>query len=106
MGNKTTVWKERRGLPGESGAYRYGYDELQRLNDVEKDGKLLRRYRMDKREHDARGKGDSRRRSEDNGGGRGLCLARERLKRNASPAGSGTDQRSRCLYEELVELDP
>ncbi len=47
MGNKTTVWKERKGLPEESGTYRYGYDELQRLNDVEKDGKLLRRYRYD-----------------------------------------------------------
>ncbi|MBO5032996.1 MAG: DUF4280 domain-containing protein [Lachnospiraceae bacterium] len=47
MGNRTAVRKERRGLPEESGAYRYIYDELQRLTGVEKDGALLRSYRYD-----------------------------------------------------------
>ncbi len=47
MGNKTTVWKDRRGLPEESGAYRYSYDGLQRLVGIEKDGELLRRYEYD-----------------------------------------------------------
>lgn len=47
MGNKTTVWKDRRGLPEESGTYGYSYDELQRLTGVEKDGKALRSYQYD-----------------------------------------------------------
>lgn len=47
MGNKTTVRKERSGLPTESGEYRYIYDALQRLTGVEKDGKRLRSYQYD-----------------------------------------------------------
>lgn len=47
MGNKTTVTKERRGLPTESGVYRYVYDALQRLTEVEKDGRKLRSYHYD-----------------------------------------------------------
>ncbi len=42
-GNKAAIHKERRGLPEESGSYRYTYDGLQRLTGVEKDGGLLRR---------------------------------------------------------------
>ena len=41
------VTKERRGLPEESGVYRYIYDGLQRLTGVEKDGKPLRSYQYD-----------------------------------------------------------
>ena len=47
MGNRTMVTKERRGLPEESGVYRYIYDGLQRLTGVEKDGKPLRSYQYD-----------------------------------------------------------
>ena len=47
MGNKTVVRKERRGLPAESGEYRYAYDALQRLVNVEKDGRKLRSYQYD-----------------------------------------------------------
>lgn len=47
MGNKTMVRKERRGLPEESGEYCYAYDALQRLINVEKDGKKLRSYQYD-----------------------------------------------------------
>ena len=47
MGNKTTIKKERSGFPAESGEYRYVYDALQRLTEVEKDGKRLRSYRYD-----------------------------------------------------------
>lgn len=47
MGNKTTVSKERRGFPTESGEYRYVYDALQRLTGVEKDGRKLRSYQYD-----------------------------------------------------------
>ncbi len=47
MGNKIMVRKERSGLSGESGEYRYTYDVLQRLVDVEKDGKKLRCYQYD-----------------------------------------------------------
>lgn len=36
MGNRTVIVKERRGFPEESGSYRYSYDALQRLTDVEK----------------------------------------------------------------------
>ena len=46
-GNKAAIHKERRGLPGESGSYRYTYDGLHRLTGVEKDGGLLRRYQYD-----------------------------------------------------------
>ncbi len=46
-GNKAAIHKERRGLPEESGSYRYTYDGLQRLTGVEKDGGLLRRYQYD-----------------------------------------------------------
>ena len=46
-GNKAVMHKERRGLPGESGSYRYIYDGLQRLTGVEKDSGLLRRYQYD-----------------------------------------------------------
>lgn len=47
IGNKIAIYKERRYFPEESGKYRYIYDKLQRLTDVEKDGKLLRNYRYD-----------------------------------------------------------
>lgn len=47
MGNKTAVRKERRGLPEESGSYRYCYDGLGRLMEVWKDGKPLRSYQYD-----------------------------------------------------------
>ena len=47
MGNKTKIHKERAGLPGESGEYRYTYDGLQRLIQVTKDGQLLRGYTYD-----------------------------------------------------------
>ena len=47
MGNRTVIVKERRGLPEESGSYRYSYDALQRLTDVEKDGNILRSYQYD-----------------------------------------------------------
>lgn len=47
MGNKIQVEKERRGLHEESGTYTYGYDALQRLISVEKDGTLLREYTYD-----------------------------------------------------------
>ena len=47
MGNRTMATKERRGLPEESGVYRYIYDGLQRLTGVEKDGKPLRSYQYD-----------------------------------------------------------
>ncbi len=46
-GNKAAIHKERRGLPEESGSYRYTYDGLQRLTSVERDGGLLRRYQYD-----------------------------------------------------------
>ena len=44
MGNKTTIEKQRRGLPKESGLYTYGYDSLGRLSKVTKDRELLRTY--------------------------------------------------------------
>ena len=47
MGNKTSIWKERRNLPEESGRYSYVYDALQRLTSVSKDGKKLRSYDYD-----------------------------------------------------------
>lgn len=47
LGNKAVVTKERRGVPTESGEYRYTYDALHRLIGVEKDGRKLRYYRYD-----------------------------------------------------------
>ncbi len=47
VGNKVAVRKERQGLPEQSGEYRYFYDELNRLAEVEKDGLRLRRYGYD-----------------------------------------------------------
>ena len=47
MGNKTAVTRQRRGLPGESGAYTYTYDPLGRLAAVAKDGTPLRDYAYD-----------------------------------------------------------
>jgi len=47
MGNKTGITKERKGLADESGAYGYTYDPLNRLQDIQKDGKLLRSYEYD-----------------------------------------------------------
>lgn len=47
VGNKTTIEKERRGLPEESGIYTYSYDSLSRLSEVNKDGQLLRAYEYD-----------------------------------------------------------
>ena len=38
MGNKTTIEKQRRGLPEESGAYAYRYDAMGRLAGASKDG--------------------------------------------------------------------
>ena len=46
-GNKTTIEKQRRGLPEESDVYAYGYDELGRLNSVAKDGQDVRSYEYD-----------------------------------------------------------
>ena len=46
-GNKTGITKERRGLPGESGAYTYGYDALGRLSEIQKDGQMQTRYGYD-----------------------------------------------------------
>ncbi len=46
-GNKTSIFKERRGLPEESGSYSYFYDNLGSLTKVEKDGILLRTYQYD-----------------------------------------------------------
>ena len=47
LGNKTGITKERRGLEHESGHYRYGYDALGRLSEIQKDGKLQTRYHYD-----------------------------------------------------------
>ena len=47
MGNKTTIEKQRRGLPEESGAYAYRYDAMGRLAGVSKDGQPLRTYEYD-----------------------------------------------------------
>ena len=38
LGNKTGITKERRNLEEESGAYTYGYDALERLSSIHKDG--------------------------------------------------------------------
>ena len=47
MGNKTSIEKQRRGLPEESGAYAYQYDAMGRLAGVSKDGQPLRTYEYD-----------------------------------------------------------
>ena len=47
LGNKTGITKERRGLEEESGAYTYGYDALQRLYSIHKDGIRQTRYTYD-----------------------------------------------------------
>ena len=47
MGNKTSIEKQRRGLPEESGAYAYRYDAMGRLAGVSKDGQTLRTYEYD-----------------------------------------------------------
>ena len=47
QGNKVEIEKTRRGVEAESGVYGYGYDELQRLMEVRKDGSILRSYRYD-----------------------------------------------------------
>lgn len=46
-GNKAIIDRFRLDMPEESGQYRYGYDALQRLNNVEKDGQKLRSYAYD-----------------------------------------------------------
>lgn len=45
--NRTEIIKSRRGLPEESGRYNYEYDALGRLNNVIKDGEILRKYEYD-----------------------------------------------------------
>ena len=47
LGNKTGITKERRGLERESGHYRYGYDALGRLSEIQKDGEIQYRYGYD-----------------------------------------------------------
>ena len=47
LGNKTGMTKERRGLTEESGSYRYGYDALGRLSEIQKDGQMQTRYGYD-----------------------------------------------------------
>lgn len=47
-GNRTGIYRQRRGLPEESGDYGYTYDALGRLTQVSKDGSPLRSYRYDR----------------------------------------------------------
>ena len=47
LGNKSGITKERRGLERESGHYRYGYDALGRLAEIQKDGEVQTRYGYD-----------------------------------------------------------
>ena len=47
LGNKTGITKERRGLEHERGQYRYGYDALGRLSEIQKDGEIQTRYGYD-----------------------------------------------------------
>ena len=47
LGNKTGITKERRGQERESGHYRYGYDALGRLSEIQKDGEIQYRYGYD-----------------------------------------------------------
>lgn len=46
-GNTALVGKERRGLPEESGQYRYTYDACSRLVQTQKDGEILEAYGYD-----------------------------------------------------------
>ena len=47
VGNKVRICKRRKGMSALSGDYHYSYDSLNRLIEVEKDGKLLRSYSYD-----------------------------------------------------------
>lgn len=47
VGNKTETYRCRQGLEEDSGTFGYGYDALNRLTEVSKDGKLLRKYSYD-----------------------------------------------------------
>ena len=47
LGNKTGITKERSGLERESGQYRYGYDALGRLSEIQKDGEIQTQYGYD-----------------------------------------------------------
>ena len=47
LGHKTGITKERRGLERESGQYRYGYDALGRLSEIQKGGEIQTRYGYD-----------------------------------------------------------
>lgn len=46
-GNKTEAYKHRQGMEADSGTFGYGYDALNRLTEVYRDGSLLRRYTYD-----------------------------------------------------------
>lgn len=46
-GNRISAYREREGLPEESGLFEYGYDVAGRLSDVSRNGKLLRHYVYD-----------------------------------------------------------
>ena len=46
-GNKIAAIKDRQGISEDSGEYQYGYDALNRLTEVTKNGILLRRYGYD-----------------------------------------------------------
>ena len=48
MENKTQIRKYRRGIPKESGDYRYHYDRSGRLTTVEQNGQVLREYGYDR----------------------------------------------------------
>lgn len=47
VGNKTGIWKYRKGMPAVSGEYQYQYDRNGRLVTVQKDGKTIRDYIYD-----------------------------------------------------------
>lgn len=46
-GNKIRACKQRQGMDADSGSFQYGYDALNRLTEVSRDGSLLRRYAYD-----------------------------------------------------------
>lgn len=46
-GNKIEACKQRQGVDEDNGSFRYGYDALNRLTEVSRDGRLLRRYAYD-----------------------------------------------------------
>lgn len=46
-GNKIEARKQRRGAEADSGTFAYGYDALNRLTEVSRNGKLLRKYAYD-----------------------------------------------------------